>query len=116
MLRLATDENVHGDIIKGLRHKDPELDLVRVVDIGLAQTEDTLILDWAAQEGRILVTADLNTMVGFARERVLKALPMPGVLALRRNVAVGPVIDDILLVAQCQSAEEMKDQVLYVPL
>jgi hypothetical protein len=86
------------------------------MDVGLGHTPDTLILEWIAGEGRILITGDLNTMVGFAWGRVRSGLPMPGVLALKENVGIGRVIDDILLVAQCYTADEMKDQVLYIPL
>jgi len=74
------------------------------------------ILEWAAGEGRILVTGDVNSMVGFSWGRVHSGLPMPGVLALKENVGIGRVIDDILLVAQCYTADKMKDQVLYIPL
>jgi hypothetical protein len=116
MLRLATDEDVHDDIIRGLRRRAPAPDIVRVLDAGLGHTPDPLILEWAAREGRVLITGDLNTMVGFARGRVRSGLPMPGVLALLENVGIGKVIDDILLVAQCHSEEEMRDQVVYIPL
>lgn len=116
MLRLASDEDVHDDIIRGLRRREPALDILRVRDVGLDHTPDPVILEWAAGEGRILVTGDLNTMVGFAWGRVQSGLPMSGVLALLENVGIGRVIDDILLVAQCHTADEMKDQVFYIPL
>ncbi len=116
MLPLATDEDVHDNIIRGLRRREPALDIVRVVDVGLGHTPDPLILEWAAGEGRILVTGDLNSMVGFAWGRVQAGLLMPGVLALKENIGIGRVIDDILLVAQCYTPEEMKDDVLYIPL
>jgi hypothetical protein len=117
MFQLATDEDVHDDIIRGLRRREPALDIVRVVDVGLGHTPDPLILEWAAREGRVLITGDLNSMVGFALGRVQAGLPMPGVLALKENVGIGRVIDDILLVAQCYTADEMKDwAVLYIPL
>lgn len=116
MLPLASDEDVHEDIIRGLRRREPALDIVRVVDVGLGHTADPRILEWAAGEGRILITGDLNSMVGFAWGRVQSGMPMPGVLALKENVGIGRVIDDILLVALCYTADEMKDQVLYIPL
>lgn len=97
MLPLATDEDVHEDIVRGLRRREPVLDVVRVVDVGLDHTPDPLILEWAAGEERILVTGDLNSMVGFARSRVQSGLLMPGVLALKENIGIGRVIDDILL-------------------
>jgi hypothetical protein len=115
MLRLVTDEDVHDDIIRGLRRREPILDIVRAIDVGLDHTPDPMILAWAATEGRILITGDLNTMVGFAWARVQSAQPMPGVLALLENIAVGRVIDDILLVALCYAPEEIQDQVLFIP-
>jgi hypothetical protein len=115
MLRLVSDEDVHDDIIRGLRRREPALDVVRVVDVGLEHTPDPIILAWAAGQGRILITGDLNTMVGFAWARVRSAQAMPGVLALLENVGVGRVIDDILLVALCSAAEDIKDQVLFIP-
>jgi predicted nuclease of predicted toxin-antitoxin system len=115
MLRLASDEDVHGDIIRGLLRREPGLDIVRVQDVGHAYTPDPIILEWAAKEGRVLVTGDLNTMVGFAWGRVRAGLPMPGVLALVVNVGAGRVIDDILLATQHRTEDEMKDKVLYIP-
>lgn len=32
MLRLASDADVHGEIVRGLRRRRPEIDLVRVQD------------------------------------------------------------------------------------
>ena len=115
MLRLISDEDVHDDIIRGLRRREPSLDIVRALDVGLDHTPDPLILEWAATHERVLLTGDLNTMVGFAWARVRLAQSMPGALALLENIGTGRVIDDILLVALCFMPEEIKDQVLFVP-
>ena len=93
-----------------------DLEIVRAMDVGLDHTPDPIILEWAASRERILITGDLNTMVGFAWARVLSARPMPGVLALLENIGVGQVIEDILLVALCYTPQEIKDQVLFIPL
>ena len=116
MLRLAADEDVHGGIILGLQRREPSLDIVRVQDVGLDHTPDPVILEWTATQGRILITGDLNTMVGFAWERVRSGRPMSGLLPLRENAGIGQIIDDILLVAKCNTLEEMKDAVLFIPL
>jgi hypothetical protein len=115
MLRRVSDEDVHDDVIRGLRRRESTLDIVRAMDVGLDRTPDPLILAWAASHERILITGDLTTMVGFAWARALSAQPMPGVLALLENIGVGRVIEDVLLVAFCYAPEEMKDQVLYIP-
>ncbi len=116
MLSLISDEDVHDDIIRALRRREPTLDVVRAVDVGLGQTPDPLILGWAADHERILITGDLNSMVGFAWARVQSGEAMTGVLALLENIGVGRVIEEILLVALCCAPEEIKDQVLYIPL
>ncbi len=58
MIKLVSDENFDGDVLRGLLRRLPELDVVRVQDAGLAGTPDPIILDWAAREQRILLTHD----------------------------------------------------------
>ncbi len=58
MLKLAADENFNNDIIRGLLRRKPDLDIVRIQDVGLSGADDPTVLEWAAQEGRILLTHD----------------------------------------------------------
>ena len=89
MLRLLSDEDVNGAIVEGLLLHGEGLDLVRAVDVGLGHTPDERILEWAAAEGRVLITGDVNTMVGFAWNRVRQKQPMPGVLPCVEQGASG---------------------------
>ncbi len=79
MLRFLADENFNGRIVRGLELAVPHLDLVRTQDEGLDNTDDPTILKWAADAGRIVLTHDLKTMVGFAHDRVAAGEAMPGV-------------------------------------
>ena len=100
MLRLASDADVHGDIIRGLRRRAPGIDLVRVQDALPEGTSDPAVLAWAAAENRVLITNDRNTMVGFAYERVAAGAPVPGVIATTNEQSLGSAIDDILVIAE----------------
>src|SRR5262245_59681058 len=111
MLRLASDADVHGEIIRGLRRRRPEIDLVRTQDALPEGTPDPQVLTWAAAENRILITHDRNTMVGFAYQRVAGGEPMPGLIATTNEQSIGSAIDDILVVAEYM-AEEIRDQVV----
>jgi predicted nuclease of predicted toxin-antitoxin system len=82
MLRLLTDEDVPGDIVRGLRQRWPTLDLVRVQEVGLQSVPDPDILAWAAQAGRQVVTRDRSTMTAHASHRVGQGLAMPGLFVL----------------------------------
>jgi hypothetical protein len=112
MLRLASDANVHGDLLRGLRRRRPELDLVRIQDNLLEGTSDPEVLAWAAAENRILITNDRNTMVGFAHKRVAAGEPIPGLIVTTNQQAIGSAIDDILLLVECMSAEAIRNLVV----
>jgi predicted nuclease of predicted toxin-antitoxin system len=116
VLKLASDENFDGDILRGLYRRRPELDVVRVQDMGLSATSDPDILEWAAAEDRILLTHDRDTMPNFAYDRVRTGQPMPGVFLVSDLMPVGQAIDEILLAVDCLSPEECKDFVRFFPL
>ncbi len=115
MLRLVSDADVNGDIIRGLHRARPELDLIRAHDVGLTRRSDPEVLAWAASERRVLMTNDRNTMVGFAYQRVAQSETMPGVIATIKEQSIGGAIQDILLIAECLSEEEMRDRVIFLP-
>lgn len=116
MLRLLSDENFNGDIVRGLFLRQPNLDLLRVQDIGLAEVDDPTILKWAAENDRILLTHDRATMPDFAYERLLQQEEMPGLFVINDRMSVRQAIDELLLLVNCSEQSEWKGFVLYLPL
>jgi hypothetical protein len=117
VLRLASDADVHGEIIRGLRRRLPEIDLVRAQDALPEGTPDFAVLAWAAADNRVLITNDRNTMVGFPYRRVAAGEPVPGLVATTNEQSIGAAIDDILLIAECMPEDEIRDQVVvFLPL
>jgi Domain of unknown function (DUF5615) len=103
--------NVHGDIVDGLRRRQPALDLVHVHDIGPSHTPDPLILEWAAQQGRVVVSVDKRTLAVDAWDRVARGLPMPGVAILRILLTIGTAVSELELFALASEPEDVRDQV-----
>jgi hypothetical protein len=116
VLKLVSDENFNGDILRGLYRRCPELDVVRVQDVGLTAASDPDILEWAAAEDRILLTHDRDTMLYFAYSRVKAGQAMPGVFLVSDLMPTGQAIDELLLAADCLAPEECKDLVRFFPL
>ena len=116
MLKLVSDENFNEDILRGLSRRHPELDIIRVRDVGLVRTPDPMILEWAAREDRILLTHDFATVPGYAYDRVRAGLTMPGVFAVDDRCGIGTAIDAIAFAVFCSFDDEWKDQVLFLPL
>jgi predicted nuclease of predicted toxin-antitoxin system len=112
MLRLASDADVHGDIVRGLRRRCPAIDLTRVQDALAEGTPDPEVLAWAASENRVLITNDRNTMIGFASQRVTRGEPLPGLIVTTNEQSIGEAIDDLLLIAEYMPEEELRDQVV----
>lgn len=115
-VRFLADENFDHRSLAGLLRLQPELDIVSVQDIGLRQADDPAVLEWAAQEGRIVVTHDVSTMLGFAYERVAVGLPMPGVFEIPDQTPRSVIIDELLLIAAASDPEEWRGTVRYLPL
>ncbi|HAO11379.1 MAG TPA: hypothetical protein DCQ51_09470 [Planktothrix sp. UBA8407] len=116
MLRLLSDENFNGDIVRGLFLRQPDLDLLRVQDVGLRKVDDPEILDWATSNGRILLTHDRATMPDFAYERLSQGQQMSGLFVINDRMPVRQVIDELLLLIDCSEQDEWKGIVLYLPL
>ena len=116
MLRLASDENFNGDIVRGLLLRHPALDLRRVQDVGLEEVDDPTILAWAATNNRIVLTHDHATIPDFAYARVIAGQPMPGVFVMPDHMAVRQAIEEVLLVEACSEQAEWADLVVYLPL
>ena len=115
MLRFLADENCDNTIVRGLFRRYPTLDIVRVQDVGLSGKDDPMVLAWAAQEGRILLTHDVTTITRYAYERVRGGQPMPGVIEISTDAPIGRIIEDILVLVECSQAGELDGQVLYLP-
>lgn len=116
MLRFLSDENFNGDIIRGLLMRQPELDLLRVQDVGLRGAEDPEILAWAAEQERIILTHDRATMPDFAYDRIVKAELMAGMFVVNDRMFVRQAIDELLLIDSCTIQSEWRGIVLYIPL
>jgi hypothetical protein len=115
MIELAADENFNNDILNGLLLRSPALDIVRVQDTPLFGAVDPVVLEWAAKQGRILLTHDVKTMPRYAYQRVATGDPMPGVVAVGSLVPVARAIEDLLILTECSREGEWEGRVIFLP-
>jgi predicted nuclease of predicted toxin-antitoxin system len=115
-LKLLADENIDSRIIDGLLRRVPDLDIVRVQDVGLRTQDDPTILAWAAEEDRLLMTHDVSTMTDFANQRVARREKMPGIIEIKTNPPIGSTVEDILTIVECSFEGEHEGQTIYLPL
>jgi hypothetical protein len=118
MVRVLTDMDFNGRIVRGVLRLRPDFDLLRVQDSGLPEeTPDPDILEWAARNDRIVLTHDRNTMVGFARDRIAAGLPLPGLIVVDNKAPIGQIINDRLLIgSDASNHSEWAKRIEYLPL
>lgn len=116
MIRLLTDENFNQHIMRGLRRRLPQLDFVSVRDVGLAGSPDLVLLKWAANEHRTILTHDISTMVPDAEHLLAQGEPMAGVIAMPERLGIGGPIFELELLLESYSESDMRNRIEYLPL
>lgn len=116
MFALLTDEHFPNAVIRGLAARVPGLDLVRAVDIGLKSVVDPSVLAHAAADGRVIVSADRQTMIGHAYDRLAAGGSFAGLIIYKQAMSIGRLIDDLETVVTVNGPADMVDVVIYLPL
>ncbi len=101
MIRLVADENFNNNIVRGLLLRKPNVDIIRIQDVGLSGEDDPTILEWTATNKLILITHDAESVPYFAYERVKSGLSMPGIFVVPQDVPIRTAIEDLLLLVEC---------------
>ena len=102
-MRLLVDENLSARIVGRL--DAAEHDAVHVTAIGLGSTDDEIILQAAADEDRVVLTADAD----FSTMLALKGRSRPSVVMLRSSDHLTPDEQaDLIILALEQAGDELQ--------
>jgi len=113
-MRLLADENFNNDMLRGLRLRYPEIDIIQAQDVEIYQASDPVVLNWAAQENRVLLTHDVKTIPDFAYARVASNLPMPGVIEVNDRMSIGDAIEKILVLILAGEPSDFENRVIFI--
>lgn len=116
-MRLLLDENFNNNVLRGLLKAKPDLDYLRAQDIPeISGKDDPTLLEWAAEQNRVLLTHDVRTITRYAYDRVREGKPMPGIIEVKRIPSLSRLIEDILIVIETSTPGEIEGKVFYLPL
>lgn len=115
-MHFLADENFNNDILQGLQSQNPGLEIVRVQDTEVYQADDPKLLQWAAEHGSILLTHDIRTIPGYAYDRVVAGLPMPGIIEISQQIGIGQAIEELSLLIGAGTPDDFENQVRYIPI
>ena len=110
----VADEGFNRDIVRGVLLRNPDVAMVRVQDVGLSGATDPVILEWAAQQDRVVLTHDKRTMTRDANARLAAGLPMPGLVVVRWMMPTGRAIEGLMEMIGASLEGEWENQIRYV--
>lgn len=115
-LRFLADHDLNEHIIDGIERREPALEIIRARDVGLGDKPDSKVFAYAANEGFVVVSHDVNTMPAQAYARIAAATKMYGLFMVRQTQPIAAVIESLVLIWSASEAEEWQDQVRFLPL
>ena len=95
-IRFAVDEDIDERIVRGVLRRNDQIDFLNGKEVGLRNSPDRDVLEWAAQEMRVLLTHDRGTMRAEAVRRVNQKRLMPGLIIIPQEQRFGSYIDQII--------------------
>jgi predicted nuclease of predicted toxin-antitoxin system len=111
---LYMDEHVHRAITVGLRMRG--VDVLTVQEDGYRNTPDPIIVDRAAELGRVLFSQDEDMLVE-ATHRQRDGMSFAGVVyAHQLQTTIGMCVRDLELIAQTCELNDIANRVEYLPL
>ena len=113
-LPLYTDHNIDLDIVIAVRRFG--IDVLIARDDSADRLADDLLLERAVNLGRVLCTADKD-FLRITRRWWDEGREFPGVIYVDQAAAsVGNLAEDIAIIATTYPADEMRNQLVWVPL
>lgn len=115
-VRLLADENLSRVIVTVTARLEPSLEFLVATEVGLAGQPDPVVLDYAAQNGLIVVTHDVRTMIAFAKERIAAGTTMPGLFVVSQEDSPREIVESLVFIWASRPAEEWQGQIVFLPI
>lgn len=116
-IRYLLDENIPPRIVLGLKRLSPQIDVLRVGDLGapVLETKDPEILHYCELNQRLLVTKDRASMPGHLEQHWADNRHLWGILWVRPQAPTGLLIQELHFVWEASEAEEWLDTIDWIP-
>ena len=114
--RFLADHDLNEHIIDGVQRHEPALEFIRARDVRMSDRTDAEVLAFAAQNGLIVVSHDVNTMTNEALVLLDAGQVMNGLLMVQQTKPIAPVIESLVLIWSASEAEEWHGQIRFLPL
>jgi predicted nuclease of predicted toxin-antitoxin system len=113
-IRFQADADLDPDIGRGLVRQEPAIDWRPAQGFIADATPDPEVLQLAADGGRVLVSGDVGTIPRHFTT-FIATRSSPGAILIPSNATVGEAIEKLLIVWLSWTAEEIENQIWWLP-
>jgi hypothetical protein len=114
-IRFQADADLNQNLLRAVRRRQPEIDFQTANAGQIHGRPDPDVLAAAADDGRILVTHDRNTMpVHFAD--FIATRHSPGVFTISQDLPLSVAAEELITIWEASEAEEWIDTIQFLPL
>ena len=113
--RFLADHDLNEHIVTGVVRLNPEVEFVRVRDVGLADSSDREVLAYASRMSFCVVSHDVTTMTAAAAEMISSGGLFSGVFFVRQTTPVRTAIESLVLVWSASDQADWRNQVVFLP-
>ncbi|AGY60069.1 DUF5615 family PIN-like protein [Gloeobacter kilaueensis] len=117
-LQFLIDENLSNQYCIQLLRRSPQLVVHAIGQEGVPGygAPDPEILRWCEDNDFVLVTEDRRSMPGHLEAHLAAGGHVPGILTLRPWASMGEVIEELLLLADVAVPDDLRDQLVFIPV
>ena len=105
MHRILTDQDFDEDIVRGLARRCP-VDWSPVRAFGHGESDDSVILELARTEARILLTHDARTLYPLVYELRAAGREIPKVVLVPQSMPLHAAIETLLIVLEASTEQD----------
>jgi hypothetical protein len=110
------DADLNKAIVSGVLRCEPSIDFLTSHAAGLYRLSDREVLALVAEQRRVLVSHDVNTLPGHFRFFRNAGRNSSGVFLVSQSLAVNAAIDELRLVWMASEAREWENRLVWLPI
>jgi Domain of unknown function (DUF5615) len=115
MIRFLADADFNHAIVRGCRRQEPAMDFLSANEARLERVPDPDVLALAADQNRILVTHDRQTMPHHFGAFLMTSRSSPGVFLVSQQAGISEVIEALLLIWAASDREDWRNRIVSIP-
>lgn len=113
--QFQADNDLRNAIRVGVLRREPSINFQSAFAAQLDGVKDPEVLLLAAEQGRILVSHDENSLPGHFRDFLAAGYKSSGVFIVRQGAPIGAVIESIVLLWVASEADEWINRIGWLP-